>query len=219
MDLREVVACSALFLAMLYFFDLIEVFIEPSSSLNRFVVISASTTGVILMLFKLPLALRVLRIAWPWMLVVAWFAMTTWWAGYPDLSRTRVLAFAAMCIGGLGIAVGFRSPRTLTATLVTAFGFIVLADLVSLDFDDSYTEIGVRGIHTHKNAAGFLASATIVTSRLRVSPDPLLRFPGRRRLPRLRRRRAADPDRVEDKLRRCRCRHLLGAALLAVGAW
>ena len=163
LDFCQIAACGVFFLLLLYFFDLVEVFFEPSSSLNRFFVFSASGTGVVLILLKFPLGLRVLRIAWPWVLIVAWLALTTRWAGYPDVSRTRVLAFAMMYLAALGVAVGFRSPRVMHATLATAFGVILLADLVSLDFEDSYTEIGLRGIHKHKNAAGFIASAASIT--------------------------------------------------------
>ena len=121
-DFYEIVAGSALFLLFLYFFDVVEMFIEPSSALNRFFVLSAGAIGVMIIAAKLPLALRVLRVAWPWLLILAWLAATTRWAAYPEISRTRVLAFALVYLAALGIAVGFRSPRTLTAILVAAFG-------------------------------------------------------------------------------------------------
>ena len=163
-DFYEIVAGSALFLLFLYFFDVVEMFIEPSSALNRFFVLSAGAIGVMIIAAKLPLALRVLRVVWPWLLILAWLAATTRWAAYPEISRTRVLAFALVYLAALGIAVGFRSPRTLTAILVAAFGVIMLADTMALDFDDSYTGIGVRGIHKHKNTAGFWAVLALITS-------------------------------------------------------
>jgi exopolysaccharide production protein ExoQ len=165
LDLCQIVACSTLFLLLLYFFGIVELFIEPSSSLNRFFVFSASACSVMILLTKLPLAARLLHAAWPWLLIVAWLALTTRFAGYPDLSRTRVLAFAMVYLAALGMAAGLRSPRTLTTILIAVFAVVIFADIVSLDFDTSYTDIGVRGIHKHKNAAGFVAVlAFIITA-------------------------------------------------------
>jgi exopolysaccharide production protein ExoQ len=158
----EIAASCTLFLLLTYFFDLVEVFIEPSSGLNRFFLLLAVGSGSTMLLFRSDLVLRVLRMAWPWLLIVAWLALTTRWAGYPELSRTRVLSFASVYFAALGIAVGFRSPQTVTGTLVAAFISVMFADFIWLGFDDAYTDIGIRGIHKHKNAAGLFAVLTLI---------------------------------------------------------
>jgi hypothetical protein len=156
------VACGMLIFLLLYFFDLLKVFIPPSASLNRFVVFSATATSVMIMVSKVPLTLRVLQFALPSFMLAAWFGATTLWAAYPDLARTRAFSFGLIYFAALGLAIGFRSPRTLNATFLAVLGSVIVADLVSLAFETSYTEIGVRGIHLHKNAAGFAASVGVV---------------------------------------------------------
>jgi exopolysaccharide production protein ExoQ len=158
----EIVACGTLIFLLLYFFDLLEVFIPGSTSLNRFVVFSATSTSVIIMVAKLPLTMRVLPFALPSSMLPVWLGVTTLWAAYPDLSRTRALSFAVSYFAALGLAIGFRSPRTLNTAFLAAFGSIIVADQVALAFETSYTEIGIRGIHLHKNAAGFGMSIGVV---------------------------------------------------------
>ena len=159
----QMAACCMLFLLLLYFFDFVEVFIPPSTTLNRFFMFSAIATSLVLLVSKLPLTLRVFQVAWPSLMIVAWFGVTTLWADYPDISRTRALSFAMSYLAALGLAVGLRSPRALSTTFLAAFSIIVVADLVSLAFESSYTDIGIQGMHRHKNAAG-LAAVVAVTA-------------------------------------------------------
>jgi O-antigen ligase len=157
----QIAACAMLFLLLLYFFDFVEVFIPPSTTLNRVFVFSAIATGLAILVSKLPLSLRVLQVAWPSLMVVAWFGVTTLWAAYPEISKTRALSFGTSYLAALGLAVGLRSPRALTTVFFAAFSIIIAADLISLAFESSYTEIGVQGMHKHKNAAGFAASVAV----------------------------------------------------------
>jgi exopolysaccharide production protein ExoQ len=176
---------GVLLILVLYFFDVLEVFVHvcgrddppracmPASSFNRFVLLTAVSVGAMILICKLPLTLRVLQIAWPWLLIFVWFWATTTWAAYPELSRTRVIAFALSYMAALGLAVGFRSPHSLTAAFLAGFAIVIVADLVSLAFPDSHTDIGVRGIHNHKNTAGLVASVAVVALAFGL---PQLRF-------------------------------------------
>ena len=158
----EIAASGMLCFLLLYYFDFVEVFVAPGSSLNRFVLASAGTTAAMILAAKPTLTQRVLRIAWPWVLIIAWFGATSLWAAYPDVSRTRTLSFAVSYLAALGLAIGLRSPRALIAVFLVAFGIIGVADPVSLAFATSYTDIGVRGLHMHKNAAGFAVGFALV---------------------------------------------------------
>ena len=157
----QIAACGMLFLLLLYFFDFVEVFIPPSTTLNRFFMFSAIATGVVILVSKLPLTVRVFQVAWPSLMMVAWFGVTTLWAAHPEMSRTRALSFGMSYLAALGLAVGLRTPRALSATFLAAFGIVIAADLASLAFESSYTDIGIQGMHRHKNAAGFAASIAV----------------------------------------------------------
>jgi exopolysaccharide production protein ExoQ len=80
-------------------------------------------------------------------------------------------------LAALGLAVGLRTPRALNTTFLAAFAIIIVADLVSLAFESSYTDIGIRGMHRHKNAAGFATSVAVTAIAFAL---PQLRSPGLR---------------------------------------
>lgn len=175
------VARGALLFMLLYFFDLVETVLPicevdrngdgvpdiggaciDASALNRFVLTSAFVAAAFIMIVKLPLTLAVLRRAWPVALLAAWFLASSIWAAYPELTRTRSIAVMVAYLACLGLAIGFRSPRVLGVTFLTAAALVMFADLISLAFPTySDTEIGVRGIHKHKNMAGLIASLTM----------------------------------------------------------
>ena len=173
-------ACCMLFIQTLYFFDVIEVFLEPSSGLNRFIMFTSLGTATVLAMAKLPITLKVLRIAWPIAPLIIWYWMTAFWSDAPDLVRQRSTAFAVAYVSALGIAVGMRTPRGLVITLAAAAFVVIVADLTSLAFPDtSHSEIGIKGIHVHKNVAGFVA---IVCGTILAFAMTQLRNPGVRTL-------------------------------------
>jgi O-antigen ligase len=175
----HVTACVTLFIQALYFLDVIELLVEPSSSLNRTILFSGFLVALMVAFFKLPVTLRVARFAWLFLPIIVWFWLTAFWAAYPDLVRQRSIAYAVSYASALGLAVGMRSPRGFIMTLYWASCVVILANIISLAFPaTSHSEIGIKGIHTHKNVAGFAAimCGTIVAftiTQLRSAPARL----------------------------------------------
>jgi exopolysaccharide production protein ExoQ len=168
--LCEGVSTCLFVVCILYIFDMGQFLIgdqghDPASGsiVNRIFWLTILAAGAVILLVKLPLALRVLVSAWPTMLILAWFAASTYWADYPGLAVRRVLAFAVVYVAALGLAVGLRSPRSLQIGLLVAFGLVLVADLLSLGVPSySQTPIGMQGIHVHKNSAGLIAVLAFV---------------------------------------------------------
>jgi exopolysaccharide production protein ExoQ len=169
--LCEAVSIGTFIVCILYIFDFAQLLIsspgdDPASGsiVNRIFWLMTFAVGAGILLLKLPLAIRVLLGAWPTMLILGWFAATTYWADYPDLAVRRVLAFAVVYFAALGLAVGLRSPRSLQVALLGAFGTLLFADLLSLAAPSySQTAIGMKGIHIHKNSAGLIAVLALVS--------------------------------------------------------
>jgi O-antigen ligase len=171
----ELAAHATTLLLLLYFFDVLEVFVPtcrkalvpeggaclPENAVNRAVITLSFLAACGIMLAKLPLTLGVLVRAWPLAACTGWFLASSFWANYPDLVRTRSIAVVMVYLTCVGLAVGFRSPRKLGAVFAIAAGAVLVADFLSLLAPHrSITEIGVRGIHVHKNVAGLVATVT-----------------------------------------------------------
>lgn len=135
-----------------------------SGAVNQLVWFVVLVPAVVLCLLKLPLTVRVLCQAWPTLLVLAWLTATTLWSDHPDLTIRRGCALIIVFVAALGISVGLRTPRSAVLVFAGAFGIVMLLDLVSLVQPSySHTALGIRGIHQHKNTAGFVASLAVVT--------------------------------------------------------
>jgi exopolysaccharide production protein ExoQ len=163
--LCEAVGIGLLFACVLYlcdFADLIvstrDINVAGGNIINRIFWPAVLVAGAAILVVKLPLTLRVLRVAWPSLLILGWFAATTLWAEHPGLALRRAVALAVSYFALLSLAVGLRSPRSLQVTFLGAFAVVMLADLLALGVPSySYTELGVRGIHIQKNSAGHTA--------------------------------------------------------------
>lgn len=135
-----------------------------SGAVNQLIWFAVLVPAVAMCLFKLPLTIRVLRRAWPTLLVLGWLAATTLWSDHPDLTVRRGFALMVVFVVALGIAVGLRTPRSAVLVFTGAFGIVMLIDLASLALPSySHTAIGIRGIHLHKNTAGFVSTLAVVT--------------------------------------------------------
>jgi O-antigen ligase len=135
-----------------------------SSAINQLIWLIVLVPAAVMCLLKLPLTIRVLRRAWPTLLVLGWLVATMLWSDHPDLTIHRSLALMIVFVSALGIAVGLRTPRSAVLVFAGAFGIVMLIDLVSLAVPSySHMAIGVRGIHLHKNTAGFISTLAVVT--------------------------------------------------------
>ncbi len=135
-----------------------------SGVVNQLIWLVVLVPAVAVCLLKLPLTVRVLRRAWPTLLVLAWLMATTLWSDHPDLTIRRGVALLIVFLVALGISVGLRTPRSAVLVFAGAFGIVMLVDLVSLVQPSySHTTLGIRGIHQHKNTAGFVVTLAAVT--------------------------------------------------------
>jgi O-antigen ligase len=143
---------------MLYFFDVLGIFFEADSSLNRFVLLSGLMAASVLCAIKRRLAIKVLRLSWPILPLILWFWVTSYWSEFPGLTRQRSITLGIVYLTALGLAVGMQSPRGFQVAIFWPACIVVLADVISLAFPEtSHSDIGIKGIHINKNIAGFIA--------------------------------------------------------------
>ena len=97
-----------------------------------------------------------LRRLWPIALLFAWFIATSRWAIDPDASGRRLFLYVVDLVICLAVSLGLKDPRRMHGTLAVACAIVVGIDLGSWIVAPvaSMTEIGLAGIHTHKNTLG-----------------------------------------------------------------
>jgi exopolysaccharide production protein ExoQ len=88
------------------------------------------------------------------------------WSEYPDLTLRRSLLLLFLTIIALGISITTPSLRSLhTALMIFLFATMILNGVLTVLFPGfAITDIGVRGIYTQKNVAGFVAMLAILVT-------------------------------------------------------
>ncbi len=86
------------------------------------------------------------------------------WSRYPDLTLRRSMLLGFVTFAAVAIAASARDPRGLhTILFATLTGVILLNILAALAAPSiAITDIGVRGIYTQKNVAGYVAMLALV---------------------------------------------------------
>ncbi len=102
---------------------------------------------------------RMWRCMWPFLPLVLVVLVSVAWSGVPDVAARRGMRFFIEFAATLLLMAAFRRhPSRFFAIGTGVFAVILLADIVTLLFPNfSFTNIGFRGIHLHKNQAGLLA--------------------------------------------------------------
>lgn len=97
-----------------------------------------------------------LRRLWPVALLSIWFIATSRWAIDPDASGRRLFLYGVDLIICLAVSLGLKNSRRMHGALAVACAIVVGVDLGSWIVAPvaSMTEIGLAGIHTHKNTLG-----------------------------------------------------------------
>jgi O-antigen ligase len=105
------------------------------------------------------------RATWPLLLLYAWFAITVVFAIDPAASQRRFLLVCLNLAIAAAVVLGVRDSRRIHAALAFSCAIVVGIDLFSWLFLPglSMTELGLAGIHTHKNTLGSVALLSVFT--------------------------------------------------------
>lgn len=76
------------------------------------------------------------------------------WSAYPDLALRRALRLTLESVTLILLVSGYRDPFSLLRVVAIAGIIVILLDIVMLPMPGSFSAIGYRGIHSHKNQAG-----------------------------------------------------------------
>jgi len=97
-----------------------------------------------------------LRRLWPLALLFIWFLATSRWAIDPDASNRRLFLYLVDVVICLAVSLGLKDTRRLHNALAVACAVVVGIDLGGWIVAPaaSMTDIGLAGIHTHKNTLG-----------------------------------------------------------------
>jgi O-antigen ligase len=129
--------------------------------------------GGALLLVSSPQARRVLRFAWPMLLLPGLAIVSTLWSPDPALTLRRAVAFAGTIIFGLSLGAAFRFRGTVTLiafamsiVMVVSVALAVLDPVRAIHQPDDVIQAvhagHWRGIFAHRNTLGFWAGASIV---------------------------------------------------------
>ncbi|MBV9783569.1 MAG: O-antigen ligase family protein [Acidisphaera sp.] len=127
-----------------------------TSTINRWVWLGLVLLGLPILALRWRHALRLARAIWPMLLLYAWFGASTFWALDRAASVRRFLFYVVALMVFAAISVGVRRVRATHLVLVLGTGLVVLIDLGSAIVAPglAMTDLGLAGIHPHKNAAG-----------------------------------------------------------------
>lgn len=95
---------------------------------------------------------------WPFLLVFALVSTSPLWSGYPDVAMRRsmrvLLEFALLVV----LASSYRDSLRALQVIWRVLAIVAVLDLAALAVPSvSFTDIGYRGVHNHKNEAGSFA--------------------------------------------------------------
>jgi len=126
------------------------------SPVNRFIWLGLLAFAAPVLWWRRGDLIDALRRLWPLVLLFVWFIASTRWAIDPDASGRRLFLFVVDVFICLAVSLGLKDARRLHSGLATACAIVVAIDMGSWIIAPaaSMTDIGLAGIHTHKNTLG-----------------------------------------------------------------
>lgn len=126
------------------------------SPINRVIWLALFAMAAPILWFRRAVLVESLLRLWPLLVMFAWFSATTRWALDPGVSNKRLFLYlisAAIC---LAVSLGVREGRRMHQALAVAAALMVAIDFGSWVVvpAKAMTELGLAGIHTHKNTLG-----------------------------------------------------------------
>ncbi|MEM7695521.1 MAG: O-antigen ligase family protein [Pseudomonadota bacterium] len=117
-----------------------------------------------LLLMRWERALLVLSRMWSLLLVYAVLIGSVFWSEYPGITVRRFFVYFILLIVAVAVASVLKRPRDYFPPLIAAFAFVLFANFAytALNPADAWSELGLRAIHTSKNAAGMVAQAMAI---------------------------------------------------------
>lgn len=136
------------------------------SSIDRIIMLSLAGLAVlVLALHWRALTGMVLRSTGIW-IIAAVAVLSVFWSDYPDLTVRRSILLVCQTLIAAGVAIGIRDLRKAFAIFCYAISAVALINVVSIFALPSraMTEIGAKGLYSHKNVAGMVAIAAVVAN-------------------------------------------------------
>lgn len=133
--------------------------ISDGSLVNQIVLVCI-LSGAALSAFGLGVRIeRIWRSAWPFLPLVLVILLSVAWSVVPDVAARRGMRFLIeFVVILLLMGAYYQQPSRFFAIGAGVFAVILVADIVAMLFPSfSFTNIGFRGIHLHKNQAGVVA--------------------------------------------------------------
>lgn len=136
------------------------------SGLDRIVMLSLAGLAVlVLALHWRALPGLILRSAGIW--VIAGVALLSlFWSDYPDLTIRRSILLVCQTLIAAGVAIGIRDLRRAFVMFCYAISAVALLNVLSIFALPSraMTDIGAKGLYSHKNVAGMVAMAAVIAN-------------------------------------------------------
>ena len=137
-------------------FDLAALNVE-GSVLNQIIIIAALASALGTTAFLRVPKEKLLKAIGPIVAFALLAVVSVAWSNYPDLAWRRVFRLA-LELGTLSmLAAGYDDLGSLMQVIFRVFGIIALLDLAMIAVPSSFTPIGFKGLHGHKNEAGLFA--------------------------------------------------------------
>jgi O-antigen ligase len=136
------------------------------SGLDRIVMLSLAGLAVLVLALHwraLPSLIR--RSAGIW--VIAGVAvLSLFWSDYPDLTIRRSILLVCQTLIAAGVAIGIRDLRRAFVLFCYAISAVALLNVLSIFALPSraMTDIGAKGLYSHKNVAGMVAMAAVIAN-------------------------------------------------------
>jgi O-antigen ligase len=132
---------------------------DTISPVNRYIWLALFGLAAPLFWLKRGELAAALRRTWPVLLLFVWFAITSHFAIDPDASHRRLLLYVLDVLICIAVSMAAPDGRRMHAAMATACAIVTAIDLFSWIFLHaiSMTDLGLAGIHSHKNLQGEVA--------------------------------------------------------------
>lgn len=136
------------------------------SGLDRIVMLSLAGLAVLVLALHWRVLTRtVLRSLGIW-IIAAVAVLSLFWSDYPDLTLRRSILLVCQTLIAAGVAIGIRDLRRAFVMFCYAISAVALINVLSIFALPSraMTDIGAKGLYSHKNVAGMVAMAAVVAN-------------------------------------------------------
>lgn len=136
------------------------------SGLDRIVTLSIAGLAVlVLALHWRTLPGTILRSLGIW-IIAAIALLSLFWSDYPDLTLRRSILLVCQTLIAVGVAIGIRDLRKAFVMFCYAISAVALINVLSIFALPSraMTDIGAKGLYSHKNVAGMVAMTAVVAN-------------------------------------------------------